>query len=301
MAEESSANVVQDEPKEIDIIKHDSPQCSCHRTLDMLTSPIVTIIAGKEQKRLLIHAHLFTNSGSPVLAALVNQQWKEGNEKVIDWTSQDLSTVLSVINYLYCPKCYGTHYGDKLAEYHTNSPEEKTENSDLYLSALHQAKVSIFADIYHVEDLVEMSTFTLIRELDTDGWTYELDFEEIGRLATHIYDNTPTVTIETPLQAVVTRSIVERLLDSKSDDRFDDIIFGNLIKKYPSLGINVALRMRKMTKCYNGGAFIKNPVLLKCRSCHEVLALPPNLSLSGLDYTQCEACAERGRRTGWGD
>jgi len=100
--------------------------------LNTLTSPVITILAGDEKHKFSVHEYIFQNADSPALAALVSDKWKEGTDRVIDWSTTNTRIVLSVIHYLY-NKIYDANTlspaglaGKSYKEDHKNVTEETT-------------------------------------------------------------------------------------------------------------------------------------------------------------------------------
>ncbi|KAF2148079.1 hypothetical protein K461DRAFT_298175 [Myriangium duriaei CBS 260.36] len=64
-------------------------------------SPTIDVIAGDERRVYYVHESKLAKSGSPSLQALLKTDWKECQERIIDWTNVNSATVHRVLQYLY--------------------------------------------------------------------------------------------------------------------------------------------------------------------------------------------------------
>ena len=61
----------------------------------------VTVLAGRDGTSFFVHEQVLTGSESPSLRALVNGDWKETRERMIDWSDFEVDTVHRVFQFLY--------------------------------------------------------------------------------------------------------------------------------------------------------------------------------------------------------
>ncbi|KAJ6258519.1 hypothetical protein Dda_6563 [Drechslerella dactyloides] len=74
----------------------------CSQVSALLNSETISIKVGAAGEILHVHRHLFENSESPSLKAIVSGKYKEGKgENGLDWSDEDVETIKRMLAFLY--------------------------------------------------------------------------------------------------------------------------------------------------------------------------------------------------------
>jgi len=211
----------------------------------LISSPMITVIAGNEKRIFAVHEYVIKN-GSTALAALVSDRWKEGRDKVIDWSGIESSVIVSVIYYLY-NKTYDA--AGKISESHgitlrnkdsqervetKTSEYGKTTQSSTKLVSEHHVKVYALADRYLLDKLKDLAVTNFTMSLKA----LQNSTKELVRIAEFVYENQDLlVTEETPIHVILSAYLVERMIHSKVDSKALRPVFS----RFSSLRVNLSL------------------------------------------------------------
>jgi len=205
------------------------------------TGPMVTLIVGKDRQELQVHTHIFQNSGSSTLAALVdaNKPWREAQEGRIDWSDQHVDIVLEMLHYLYFK------HSERFGQYQDTPSKpgsSKKEIEGKFSTALHNVKVYIFADFYLLNKLQESAIASLRKILEVRDPELMLSADQLVQLVVYVYDNTLVSSKETPLQAAISDCISGYIMDLS----YKQGILDHVLEKYPPLAFNICLKVPKI-------------------------------------------------------
>jgi len=170
--------------------KLDSPSAG-----STLTSPIVTLIVGRDQR--LFAAHEDVLSHSPFFAAALKDQFLEANAKKVELPDEEPETISCILEYLY----KGDYYPRLLQNKRRNTWEledaqdpQKTggrgsSESTIYLSGmdgevLRDTVIYCAAEKYGLEELKRLA-------LRKQGLQSGIQVDVILRSARYAYENTP--------------------------------------------------------------------------------------------------------------
>jgi len=159
-----------------------------------LTSPIVTLVVGRDQR--LFAAHEDVLSMSPFFAALLKDQWLDGGTKKVTLPDEEPEILSCVLEFLY----KGDYYPRLLHNKRRNTwdlegaQDQKTggrgsSESTIYLSdvggeVLRDTVVYCAAERYSLEDLKRLA-------LRKQGLQSGIQVDVILRSARYAYQNTP--------------------------------------------------------------------------------------------------------------
>ncbi|MCJ1474756.1 hypothetical protein MMC13_003416 [Lambiella insularis] len=102
------------------------------RVLDLtscLQSPLATILAGENHRRLSVHSFVLSESSSLPLRALISGPWKECVDRTIDWSHTDVETVQRVISFLYFNDYEAPDPNVRTPSNNPASPDENTQDA----------------------------------------------------------------------------------------------------------------------------------------------------------------------------
>jgi len=193
------------------------------------------IILGNNDKKFDVNVDHLLNSGSPALAALVSDKWREGNQGSIDWSDVDSDIIGLFLGFL-------NHKSYLLRTTATDVPGEEgweVASPNLQRNPIYyHVRTFVFADLYLLKDLQNQIVQAVVLEL-----AGKASFKYIIKTARFVYEKGDSfINQKTALHLAVSKSIFDRICLPGCDKE----IFSTLIEDYPQVAINMITHIQTM-------------------------------------------------------